>query len=279
MAYDKSLTNPTRNAAVAFQDSVENSRIIAETASDAIITINESSTILFVNGAAVKIFGYSVEEMLGSELTMLMPEYLRHLHRAGLTNYLETGNRHIPWEAIELPGLHKSGKEISLELSFGEFRKDGRRFFTGVARDITKRKADERRLALQHSVAQILSETSTLAAAAPKLLETICANLEWQLAAFWSVPPEKNALRLVASWQAPSSRGAAEFESANLQPTYDPEVGFAGKVWATKQPFWITDFARETFSGSSVARGNLHSAFGFPISLGEEVLGVIELFL
>ena len=243
MAHDTSLTDPSSNSDVHFQNTVENSRIIAETASDAIITISESSTILFVNRAAVKIFGYAVEEMLGAELTMLMPEYLRHLHRAGLKNYLETGSQHIPWEAIELPGLHKSGKEISLELSFGEFHKDGRRFFTGIARDITKRKADERRLALQHSVAQILSETSTLTEAAPKLLETICANLNWQLAAFWSVTPENDGLRLVTFWRAPSLDSAMPFESSSTQP----DIGFPRKIWASKQPSWITDLAREGF--------------------------------
>jgi PAS domain-containing protein len=89
-----------------FSDVVENSRIIAETASDAIITIDEESNILFVNHAAVRIFGYSPEEMLGGQLTMLMPEYLRHLHRAGLKQYVETGNKHISWDAAELPGLH-----------------------------------------------------------------------------------------------------------------------------------------------------------------------------
>ena len=278
MANDTSLTDPSSNSDFHFQDIVENSRIIAETASDAIISIDENSTILFVNRAAVKIFGYSVEEMVGSELTMLMPEYLRHLHRAGLTNYVETGKKHISWEAIELPGLHKNGNEISLELSFGEFQKHGRKFFTGIARDITRRKRDERHLALQHSVSQILAETSTCSEAASKLLETICVNLDWQFAAFWSVTPEKKSLKLVTYWRAPSSAGVAEFESASIQSTYDPAAGFPGRIWTSKQPFWI-DFAGETFSRSPVAaRGNLHTAFGFPIILGEEVLGVIELF-
>jgi PAS domain S-box-containing protein len=118
---------------------VESAGVIAETASDAIITINEESTILFVNGATSNIFGYTAEELIGSQLTMLMPEYLRHLHTAGLHNYLETGNKHISWEAVELPGLHKSGKQLALELSFGEFEKDGHRFFTGIARDIDNR--------------------------------------------------------------------------------------------------------------------------------------------
>lgn len=279
MAYNKSFSDPSTTSEVHFQDIVENSRIIAETASDAIITIDERSTILFVNGATVSIFGYSAEEMLGSELTMLMPEYLRHLHRVGLKNYVETGHKHISWEAIELPGLHKDGREISLELSFGEFNKDGHRFFTGIARDITRRKRDERRLALQHSVAQILAEASTLDDAAPQLLETICANLDWHFAALWSVNPASKGLQLETVWRSPVSAGAAELETASLQPTYNPATGFPGQIMASKQPFWIKDFAREKFPRSPVAaRGNLHTAFGFPIILGDQALGVIELF-
>src|SRR5437588_13099300 len=59
----------------------EHARIIAETASDAIITIDGDSTILFANRAAESLFGYQLDELLGNSLTMLMPEYLRHVHR------------------------------------------------------------------------------------------------------------------------------------------------------------------------------------------------------
>jgi PAS domain S-box-containing protein len=71
------------------------SRVIAETASDAIITIDADSTILFANHAAEKIFGYARGELIGQSLTMIMPEYLRHVHRAGLERYLTTGIRHM----------------------------------------------------------------------------------------------------------------------------------------------------------------------------------------
>ena len=127
----------------AARESDRRFRTLAETASDAIITIDADSHIVLVNQAAERIFGYTTSEMLGKELTMLMPEYLRHLHRAGLSRYRETGKRHISWQAVELPGLHKTGNEIPLELSFGEFTKDDRRFFTGIARDITERKRVE----------------------------------------------------------------------------------------------------------------------------------------
>ncbi|MDQ2937190.1 MAG: GAF domain-containing protein, partial [Acidobacteriota bacterium] len=263
-----------------FSGFVESSRIIAETASDAIITIDEDSTILFVNHAAVRIFGYSPEEMLGAELTMLMPEYLRHLHRAGLKQYVETGNKHISWDAAELPGLHKSGEEILLELSFGEFRRNGQRFFTGIARDVTRRKRDERRLALQHATTRILANAKSLAEATPKILEEICKLLNWQVAAFWSVDAERNALSCVANWRHQASADVSDFEKESRQQVFSPGQGLPGKIWETKEPIWVADFAAgQTFPRSPVAaRANLHTAFGFPVVLGGEVLGVIELF-
>lgn len=279
MAHDNSLTESGEESSIAFQDIVESSRVIADTASDAIITINEDSRILFVNRAAVNIFGHSIEEMLGSKLTMLMPEYLRHLHRDGLKHYVETGQKHISWNAVELPGLHKNGKEISLELSFGEFSKYGKRFFTGIARDITKRKQDERRLALQHSVAEILAAAPSLAEATPRLLKAICENVGWQFGALWAVATELDELQLVSYWRDESLDTGAEFEATSRESRFTRGVGFPGTVWAGKKPIWIADFASDSFHRSSVAaRGNLHSAFGFPVVLGHEVLAVIELF-
>ena len=142
-----------KQAEEALRESEERYRVVAETASDALITADEASTILFVNPAAEKVFGHSREAMLGQKLTMLMPEYLRHVHEAAIARYVETGQRHLSWEAIGLPGLHKSGQEVPLEVSFGEFIKDGKHYFTSIVRDITERKEAE--AALRNTRAQI----------------------------------------------------------------------------------------------------------------------------
>jgi PAS domain S-box-containing protein len=141
-------------------------RTLAETASDAIITIDEEGNILFVNPAAEKIFGYTVSEMVGQKLDMLMPERLRKNHRDAVIRYIETRKRTIPWEARETFGLHKSGKEIPLEISFGEFSKDGNHFFTGIVRDITERieaEEEKKRIQAQLLQAQKLEAIGTLA--------------------------------------------------------------------------------------------------------------------
>jgi PAS domain S-box-containing protein len=131
-------------------------RTLAETASDAIVTIDEQSRIVFVNRAAEKIFGYTRDEMLGAELTMLMPDTFRSRHEAGFARYRQTGQRNISWEAISLPGVRKDGHQIPLEISFGEFTRNNRRFFTGIARDVTERKRAEE--ALRRSREERLAE-------------------------------------------------------------------------------------------------------------------------
>jgi PAS domain S-box-containing protein len=257
----------------------ERHRVIAETASDAIITVDESSTILFVNPAAGKIFGHSFEELKGASLNILMPDYLRHVHSAGMKRYVETGKKHIPWTGVELPGLHKSGREIPVEISFGEFVKDGRRFFTGIIRDISERKRIERRLAAEHAVTRILAEEKTLMESAPRIIQAICESLSWDMGALWHVDNAADTLRLVEMWHDPAVE-ISEFTQMSRNMTFAPGVGLPGHVWQSSAPVWNKDVTQESnFPRKHVAaKEGLHGAFGFPIIIGDEVFGVMEFF-
>ena len=108
--------------------------LVAEAASLAVFTIDEQSIILFANSFVERVFGYSPGELIGKKLTLVMPEYLRHVHERGLAHYVATGQRHVSWDGIPLPGLHKNGEEIPLVISFGEFLRGGKRVFTGFAK-------------------------------------------------------------------------------------------------------------------------------------------------
>jgi PAS domain S-box-containing protein len=272
----ESSGNNLRNAP---DDLYQISRVIADTASDAIITIDEQSTILFVNRAAGEIFGYTHAELIGQSLTMLMPDYLRHLHRGGLERYVSTGARHISWDAVELPGLHKDGHEIPLELSFGEFVEDGRRFFTGIARDITERHKLERRLAAQFQVARILAESDSLSNAAPLLLQSISESLGWDLGQMWVVDRGADLMRWLAIWRL-SSVSANEFETASRGRTFERGVGLPGRVWEAGVPEWISDISTDANLPRAVlaAEAGFRSAFASPITLGNQVSGVMEFF-
>jgi PAS domain S-box-containing protein len=129
---------------IALRESEEQYRVITETASDAIVTIDEDSRIIFCNKAFEMLFGYELRELVGRQLTTLMPKRFRNGHLSGFEKYLETGSKTINWKAIEVPGLHKSGREIPLEIAYGEFTVDGQHYFTGFLRDITERKEAEK---------------------------------------------------------------------------------------------------------------------------------------
>ncbi|HKE02973.1 MAG TPA: PAS domain S-box protein, partial [Blastocatellia bacterium] len=132
-----------RRIAVALDESEERYRNVAETASDVIMTVSEDGHVQFVNSSVQRVFGYRPAEVEGKEMMMLMPEYLRDLHKTGMKRYLETGRKRIPWSGVELTGLHKNGHEFPVEIAFNEYIKNGRRAFTGIIRDITERKRAE----------------------------------------------------------------------------------------------------------------------------------------
>jgi PAS domain S-box-containing protein len=149
-----------RKAERELRDSEERHRSISETASDAILTIDENSTIIFANAAVEKVFGYGVDEVLGKSITVLMPDSQQNSQLSGLKRYLHTARKHIAWKGVEMHGRHKNGSELQLELSFGEFEKNGKHFFTGVARDISARKLAENAL----KTSEKLAATGRLAA-------------------------------------------------------------------------------------------------------------------
>ena len=137
------LTQEMRRERAALEASEEQFRALAENAQVAIFVIGEDDTIVFANPPVERIFGYKPSELVGHPLTVLMPEALRPRHRQGIERHIATGRRNIPWEGVELPGLRKDGVEIPLEITMGEFVRDGRRYFTGIARDITDRRRAE----------------------------------------------------------------------------------------------------------------------------------------
>jgi PAS domain S-box-containing protein len=253
--------------------------VFAENASDAIVVIDESSTIRFANRAAGEIFGYAVEELRGASLTTLMPEYMRHLHRAGMSRYVETGERHISWRGVELPGLHRDGRELELEISFGEFFKDGRRHFTGVARDISARRRAERVRAVQHAMTRALVEAAGVGATIARVLRAVGENLRYEVAEYWGVDQARGVLCCAESWHAPSVE-FAEFDANSHARTFRRGEGLPGRVWASGEATWIADVQRdENFPRAHIAaREGIRAGFAFPVRVGGEVLGVMEFF-
>ena len=118
-------------------------RIVVETASDAVVSMDESGAIILASPATKRIFGYNPEELIGKPMTMLMPGAMRKLHEAGFKRYLETGERRLNWQGTEVTALRSNGEEFPAEVSFGEMVSNHRKVFTGFIRDISEKKRAE----------------------------------------------------------------------------------------------------------------------------------------
>jgi PAS domain S-box-containing protein len=142
----------TRQTQQELKDTQALKQVIFDTLSDGVITTNDQGKIIFSNEVTGKIFGYETSELIGEKLEKIIPDYFKPVHAKSFERYNQTGEKKLhSWTSLELPGLHKLGYDIPLEISFGETFSNGRRIFSGIFRDISSRKKNE----------QILKSTTT----------------------------------------------------------------------------------------------------------------------
>jgi phosphoserine phosphatase RsbU/P len=149
----------------------------------------------------------------------------------------------------------------------------------GLERQMRQIGQAQRRLAAEHAVAKILTESIRLTDAAPKILESICQNLRWDVGTLWALDQEAEVLRCIEVWHAPSVDVPA-FEQTCRQNTFSRGIGLPGRVWASNYCAWIPDVTEDAdFSRAPIAaQEGLHAAVGFPIHNGAAFLGVMEFF-
>ncbi len=121
-------------------------RSILETVPDAMIVIDERGHVQSFSAAAVRQFGYEPGEVIGQNVKMLMPDPYRSQHDGYIGRYLSTGEKRIIGIGRVVVGQRKDGSTFPMELSVGEMRSAGQRYFTGFIRDLTERQQTETRL-------------------------------------------------------------------------------------------------------------------------------------
>ena len=147
-------------------------RSIINNVIDGIITIGEEGVVETINPAVERLFGYTAQEVVGQNVRVLMPDPYRSEHDGYLPNYLRTGEEKSIGIGREVLGRRKNGSTFPMDLAVGEFRLGGRRFFTGVVRDISQRKRDEATLRKQNERLRLLWEAAAglLTAAEPNIM-------------------------------------------------------------------------------------------------------------
>lgn len=165
-------------------------RTVLETVVDGIITIDSHGLIQSFNPAAEKLFGYQAQEVMGRNISLLMPEPHASLHDSYIKQYCDTGNAKIIGIGREAEGRRRDGTMVPVELTVGEMNVNGQKMFTGIVRDIRQRKEREQELKNYAERLDLATRSGGIGIWDYNLVEN---TLEWdeQMYRLYGVDPEQ----------------------------------------------------------------------------------------
>jgi len=198
----------------------------------AILAIDDGGRIKTVNPAAERMFGYASDEMLGRNVSMLMPEPYRSQHDRYMERYLHTGEKRIIGVGREVAGQRKDGSIFPIHLAVGEFEVSGERFFSGIITDLSanaRLQAEiDRQSLLFQAVFDYVPETLVISApegqivlinpAATRMFgysASEAIGLDWT--ALFDVPPDKVQLEKDLAWKQAGDGGSVEISTVLLR--------------------------------------------------------------
>ena len=212
---------------------------ILDTAVEAIITIDERGRCESINMAVERMFGYTAEELLGNNISMLMPQPFSAEHNDYLNKYLSTGERKVIGIGRESYGLHKDGHEFPIRLSVSEIQLDRRRLFTGIIHDITEQKNAEKRLVQTERLAVLGEAMARLAHESRNALQRIQIAIETARVYAEEMPPVMGQL------------DAIERANDSLNALLEELRNYAAPLHLERKPVSLTSVYREAWSAVS----------------------------
>ncbi len=236
--------------------------------------VGPNGYIVRVNQSELDLLGYTREEYIGHHVSEF------HADKPVIDDILSRLQRGEEIHDYEARLRCKDGGIKHVRLNSSVYREDGKFIHTRrFTRDITERKRTEQRLALQYAVTRILAESNDVAESAQRILRAVCENLEWQVGMLWCIERESDRLVCVDLWHSPEL-AIDDFQEFSRTIKFEKGRGLPGRIWATGEPAWIPNVAEDKdFPRANVAvRAGLRGAFGFPILMGNEVIGSVEFF-
>jgi two-component system, LuxR family, sensor kinase FixL len=136
----------TKRAQVDLQEREAHLRSVLDTIPDAMVVIDETGIMRSFSAAAQRLFGYTAEEAIGQNVSLLMPSPYREQHDTYLARYFATGQKRVIGRGRTVTGSRKDGSTFPMELAVGEMVSGDRHAFTGFVRDLTERQETQQRL-------------------------------------------------------------------------------------------------------------------------------------
>jgi two-component system sensor kinase FixL len=135
-----------RQARAALLEREAHLQSVLDTVPDAMVVIDTRGVMQSFSATAEKLFGYTAQEAIGRNVSLLMPQPYSGQHDAFLARYMATGEKRIIGVGRLVVGQRRDGSTFPMELAVGEMRSGERRFFTGFVRDLTERQQTQQRL-------------------------------------------------------------------------------------------------------------------------------------
>jgi PAS domain S-box-containing protein len=158
-------------------------QVIFQNSFDPMLAIDRFGSILASNKALTKTFGYEASELLGQNVTMLMPPgHIRSHHNEYLATYARTRIAHIMGIGREVQAMRKDGTLLDMELAVTEAALDGNSVYIGSLRDLSQRRKDERNAAIARARSEFVAATSHEARSA-----VVCPSLRLMLTSLWQM--------------------------------------------------------------------------------------------
>ena len=271
------------SAEKALRESEHKYRSVVNNLKEVIFQTDLEGRLTFLNPAWQEITGFSIEKSLGNNLLDFIHPGDHQWYLA--YNSILLSNDEIQKSTLDcryqLRYLHHNGSIGWIEIYACLILTPQKNpiGISGSLNDITEAMRQEVYQDAKYSVTKVLAESHTLKEAAPKLIQTICKNLDWEIGELWSVNYQKNLLEPIANWY-PSVHEFTEFDQVTQSITFKSGVGLPGIVWETNEPLWFENLITEPCCQrvAIAEKIGLKSGFAVPINSCEEILGVMTFF-
>ncbi|PYQ21263.1 MAG: hypothetical protein DMF79_08595, partial [Acidobacteria bacterium] len=252
------------------EEAVSRAAAIVDSSQDAIIGKTLDGTIVSWNHGAQRLYGYSAEEAVGRNVSILAPRD-RPDETPQILEKLRRGERVEHFETVR---ARQDGRKVTISLTVSPIHDASGKLAgaSAIARDITQRKRAEAHLATQSAVTRVLTESTALRDAAPRLLETVCGGLGWDVGELWRAEADTGPLRCETRWPPPADRSGASGPS--------PASALAARVFGSGRPLLVGDPSGDSRSRppAAVTEEGVQETAAVPVRAGGRLVGVLAFY-
>jgi PAS domain S-box-containing protein len=261
---------------------------IIQSSADGIVSINTRGTIELFNTAAEEMFGYKSEEVIGKNVKILMPKAIAIEHDYHLESYDPTRPSSIVDTTSEVEAKRRNGATFPLELHVTQVTIDGARLFIGMLRDITERRAMQKRERKAALEAKLLDRGPSLAAEAKdfedalhQVIEMFCTSMAWAIGHVYLWDENGQRLDSADIWYLKDEAQSASFKGITEEMTFARGEGLPGRILETGGSVWIEDLKGDkNFPRNKKLKAlGVSSGVGFPVKSDGAVIAILEFFL